>query len=94
MVDASQITEDMEIVGADGVHIGVVDHMEGDRIKMNRKDEDHGVKMDHHHYIPLPNVASVDQGKVWLSAEAANADQLFEEKDGSPVTLDEDNRDD
>ncbi|MFC0813115.1 DUF2171 domain-containing protein [Paracoccus panacisoli] len=85
MADASQIKDDMEIVGADGVHIGVVDHMDGDRIKMKRKDEAHGVKMEHHHYIPMGNVASVDGGKVWLSADAANARQLLEEEDGSPV---------
>lgn len=85
MVEASQITEDMEIVGADGVHMGIVDHMDGDRIKMKRKDKDHGVKMDHHHYIPMGNVASVDGGKVWLSADAANARQLLQEKDGAPV---------
>ena len=80
-----RIKDDMEIVGADGVHVGVVDHMDGDRIKMKRKDEAHGVKMEHHHYIPMGNVASVDGGKVWLSADAANARQLLEEEDGSPV---------
>ena len=85
MVDASQITEDMEIVGADGVHIGVVDHMDGDRIKMKRKDPEHGQSSDHHHYLQLSAVASVDGGKVWLSADAANARQLFQEQDGSPV---------
>ena len=85
MADASQIKDDMEIVGADGVHVGVVDHMDGDRIKMKRKDEAHGVKMEHQHYIPMGNVASVDGGKVWLSADAANARQLLEEEDGSPV---------
>ena len=85
MANASDIRDDMEIVGADGVHLGIVDHMDGDRIKMKRKDTEHGVKMDHHHYIRMGNVASVDGGKVWLSADAANARQLLEEKDGSPV---------
>ena len=33
-------------------------------------------------------VASLDGGKVWLSADAANARQLFEEEDGSPVEHD------
>ena len=42
MVSASEITEHMEIVGADGVHIGKVDHVQGDRIKMARKDAQHG----------------------------------------------------
>lgn len=85
MVDASQIKEHMEVVGADGVHVGKVDHLDGDRIKLTRKDEAHGQSKDHHHYLPLADVASVDQGKLWLSANAANAGQLFQEKDGSPI---------
>lgn len=85
MVNATDIKNDMEVVGADGVHVGVVDHMDGDRIKLRKHDEAHGVRLDHHHYVVLANVASVDQGKVWLSADAANAAQLLEEKDGSPI---------
>lgn len=85
MAEASAINEGMEVVGADGVHVGVVDHMDGDRIKMNRKDEAHGVSQDHHHYVPLASVASVDDGKVWLSANATEAKILMQEKDGSPV---------
>ena len=34
MADLSQVKEHMEIIGADGVHIGTVDKVEGDRIKM------------------------------------------------------------
>lgn len=85
MVNARDIREHMEIVGADGVHLGKVDGVKGDRIKMARKDKAHGQDDQHHHYVQLSAVASVDGGKVWLSAEAANARQLFEEEDGSPV---------
>jgi len=85
MVNASEITEHMEIVGADGVHVGKVDGVNGDRIKMVRKDAEPGQDNQHHHFVQLSAVASVDGGKVWLSAEAANARQLFEEEDGSPV---------
>lgn len=85
MINASEISEHMEVVGADGVHVGVVDHMDGDRVKLTRKDEAHGVRMDHHHYVPLADVASVDGGKVWLSANAAEAKILMQEKDGSSV---------
>ena len=52
---------------------------------MVRKDEAHGQDDKHHHYVALAAVASVDEGKVWLSADAANAQQLFEEEDGSPA---------
>ena len=85
MVSASEIKEHMEIVGADGVHVGKVDHVQRERIKMTRKDKEHGQKEEHHHYVPLSAVASCDGGKVWLSADAANARQLFQEEDGSAV---------
>jgi hypothetical protein len=38
MADLSQIQEHMEIIGADGVHIGTVDKVEGNRIKMTKAD--------------------------------------------------------
>ncbi|HCW59491.1 MAG TPA: hypothetical protein DHB48_00600, partial [Sphingobium sp.] len=37
MVDLSQIKEHAEVIGADGVHVGTVDHVEGDRIKLTKK---------------------------------------------------------
>lgn len=85
MIDAGNITEHMEVVGADGVHVGRVDHMDGNRIKLTKNDEEHGVRRDHHHYVPLADVASVDGGKVWLSANAAEAKILMQEQDGSSV---------
>lgn len=85
MATASDIRDGMEIVGADGVHVGAVDHMDGQRIKMKRKDEKHGQDDSHHHYLELSAIGSTEGGKLWLSADAANARQLFQEKDGSPV---------
>ena len=85
MATASDIQDGMEIVGADGVHVGVVDHMDGQRIKMKRKDPEHGQHDSHHHFLSLSAIASTDGGKLWLSADAANARQLFEEEDGTPV---------
>ncbi|KAK0359405.1 hypothetical protein LTR94_031446, partial [Friedmanniomyces endolithicus] len=58
MVDLSQIREHMEIIGADGVHIGTVDKIEGDRIKMTKADS--GSHGDHHHYFSGGLVAAVD----------------------------------
>ena len=85
MVQKSDIREHMEVVGADGVHVGRVDHLDGERVKLARKDPEHGQHDEHHHYLPLSAVASVDGGKLWLSANAANARQLLQEKDGSEV---------
>lgn len=38
MADLSQIREHMDIVGADGVHIGTVDKVDGHRIKLVKAD--------------------------------------------------------
>ena len=64
----------------------------GDRIKLARKDEEHGQNDAHHHFVQLSAVASCDGGKVWLSADAANAEQLMEEEDGSSVRPGEKNQ--
>jgi hypothetical protein len=73
--DHSAIKEHMTIVGADGVHVGTVDHLDGERIKMTRTDSVDG----RHHYLPAGLVAGVDGDTVRLSANAANAVDLFEE---------------
>jgi len=80
MADLSQISEHMEIIGADGVHVGTVDAVEGDRIKMIKADS--GSHADHHHYLSSGLVAAVEDGKVRLSANGANAAWLEEEKGG------------
>lgn len=89
MVDASAITEHMEVIGADGVHVGTVDHVDGDRIKLTKSDsgaqmeaaEAQGQHAGHHHYISLGLVAGIEGNQVRLSATGANA-VLFEEEEG------------
>jgi hypothetical protein len=80
MADLSQVREHMEVVGADGVHVGTVDGVEGKRIKLTRPDS--GSHKGHHHYISGGLVATVSNGKVRLSANGANAALMEEEKDG------------
>ena len=45
------IREHMEVIGADGVHLGTVDRVEDNRIKLIRADSGVGHE-EHHHYIP------------------------------------------
>ena len=75
MADHSAIKEHMTIVGADGAHVGTVDHLDGDRIKMTKADSVDGK----HHYLPAGLIAEVEGHTVRLSANAANAIDLFEE---------------
>lgn len=85
MSNTSAIQEHMEVVGADGVHIGTVDRVEGDRIKLTKKDSGEGSHKGHHHYISTGLVAEVEEGKVRLSANADVAVSFEEEKDRQGV---------
>ena len=80
MSDTSKIREHMEVIGADGVHVGTVDGIEGDRIKLTKKDSGEGSHKGHHHYIPAALVAEVEGNKVRLSANGDVAVSFEEEK--------------
>ncbi|PZO77791.1 MAG: hypothetical protein DI629_13500 [Mesorhizobium amorphae] len=82
MADASAIKEHMEVIGADGVHVGTVDRVQGDRIKLTKKDSGEGSHEGHHHFISLGLVAGVEGDKVRLSANGDVAAELFEEEEG------------
>ena len=79
------IREHMEVIGADGVHLGTVDRVEGDRIKLIRADSGIGHE-EHHPYVPRGLVAEVEGDRVRLSANADVAADLFEqEESGQPL---------
>jgi hypothetical protein len=75
----------MEVIGADGVHIGTVDRVENGRIKLTTADSGEGHHRGHHHFIDLGLVADVEGQKVRLSANAAVAVTLEQEKSGKPT---------
>jgi len=80
MHDHSNIKEHMKVIGADGVHVGTVDHVDGERIKLTKNDSPstesgQGAK---HHYLPAGLVAEIEGDTVRLSATAANAVDMFE----------------
>ena len=81
MHDHSNIKEHMTVIGADGVHVGTVDHVDGERIKLTKNDspsmqDGTGGK---HHYLPAGLVAAIEGDTVRLSATAQNAVDMFEE---------------
>lgn len=86
MSHTDQIREHMEVIGADGVHVGTVDHIDGDRIKLTKRDSGAevegatGAHEGHHHYISAGLIAGVEGDQVRLSATAANA-VMFEEEE-------------
>ena len=82
------IREHMKVIGADGVHVGTVDKVEGQRIKLAKKDSGGagfgGGHEDHHHYIPLGLVAAVGE-VVRLSANGDVAVTFEEEQRGEQI---------
>lgn len=74
------IKEGMEVIGADGVHVGTIDRIEGDRIKLTKADSGEGSHEGHHHYLSRGLIADVEGDKVRLSANGAVAAELFEEE--------------
>ena len=83
MTVLSQVREHMEVIGADGVHIGTVDKVDRERIKLIRADS--GSHADHHHYIPAGLVAGIEGDRVRLSANGDVAVLLEEEKSGAAL---------
>jgi hypothetical protein len=67
----------MEVIGADGVHIGTVDRVESGKIRLTKADSGEGRHKGHHHFIDLSLVADVEGKQVRLSANAADAVTIF-----------------
>ena len=62
MFEKLRIKEHMEVTDASGQHVGTVDDVEDDRIKLTRTDS-----ADHqHHYLPLDTVDRIDDNRVYL----------------------------
>jgi hypothetical protein len=78
--DIMDIKEHMEVIGADGVHVGTVDRMEGKRIKLTKKDSGEGAHKGHHHFIDASLIAEVEGNRVRLSANADVAVTMEQEK--------------
>ncbi|MDQ4121440.1 MAG: DUF2171 domain-containing protein [Acidobacteriota bacterium] len=72
MVNSSEIREHMEVVGSDGQHIGTVDRVEGNRIKLTKSDTQ---TQQHHHIIGLDLVDRVEQNTVQLNVTSEEAQQ-------------------
>lgn len=75
----------MEVIGADGVHIGTVDRVETGRIKLTKADSGEGHHKGHHHFTDLGLLADAERQTVRLSANAAVLVTFEEEQSGKPI---------
>lgn len=72
---AEQIHARMEVIGADGGHVGKVERVEGSRIRLDPADwqgSDRGAA----HYVPLDQVGSIEGDKVRLTLDARSATSI------------------
>jgi len=67
MVNSAHIKEHMEVKGSDGRHVGTVDRVEGNRIKLTKSDPSAGGQ---HHYLDLGIVGEIKGDAVCLSKTA------------------------
>lgn len=64
MFEKLRIKEHMEVSDINGQHVGTVDEVEDNRIKLTRSDSSDGT----HHYIALDQVEKIDDNRVYLKA--------------------------
>ena len=65
-----QIREHMEVIASCGTKIGAVDRVEGNAVKLTKKDSSDG----QHHFIPLNWVNRVDNNQVHLTKNSKEAE--------------------
>jgi hypothetical protein len=69
----NDIREHMEVVCSGDKHVGTVDHVDGDRIKLTKDDSPDGM----HHFIPMGIVDHVDD-KVHLNKTGIEVKQMWQ----------------
>ncbi|HEY0960154.1 MAG TPA: DUF2171 domain-containing protein [Novosphingobium sp.] len=65
---ADQIRPHQQIVDDQGNHVGTVDHLDGDRVKLTRSD----ASDNQHHYVQLSQIAGIEGDKVRLRERGDN----------------------
>ena len=66
MFEKLRIKEHMEVTNFEGQHLGTVDDVDGDKIKLTRSDSSDNM----HHYMPLDSVDRIDDNRVYLKQGA------------------------
>jgi hypothetical protein len=62
MFEKWRIKEHMEVADSTGQHVGTVDEIEDNRIKLTRSDASDGI----HHYVDIDMVERIDDNRVYL----------------------------
>lgn len=66
MFEKLRIKEHMEIADADGQHVGTVDELQDEKIKLTRSDS----ADDMHHFLLMSDVDRVEDNRIYLKSGA------------------------
>lgn len=66
MFEKLRIKEHMEIANSEGEHVGTVDAVKDDAIKLTKSDS----MDDMHHFIAMSDVDKIDDNRVYLKKDA------------------------
>lgn len=78
MFEKFRINEHMEVADCKGNHVGTVDEVDGDAIKLTKSDSGD----DMHHFLAMSDVDKIDDNRVYLKEGARIPDGL-----GTKATL-------
>lgn len=73
MIDRDAIVAEMEVYGADGVHVGSVDGLDGERIRLNTVASSVAVEGGHDHHVRLAEVERIEGNRIHLAAAGVDA---------------------
>ena len=79
MFEKFRIKEHMEVVNSEGLHVGTVDKVQDDAIKLTKSDS----MDDMHHFLSLGDVEKIDDNRVYLKQDARIPEGL-----GNKATVD------
>lgn len=66
MFEKLRIKEHMEVANSKGLHVGTVDEVDGDAIKLTKSDS----ADDIHHFLKLDDVEKIDDNRIYLKEGA------------------------
>ena len=66
MFEKLRIKEHMEVTDCKGQHVGTVDHVQDDAVKLTKSDSSD----DMHHFLSLDDVDKIDDNRIYLKESA------------------------
>ena len=66
MFEKLRIKEHMEVADCKGIHVGTVDEVEGDAIKLTKSDSSDDI----HHFLSMDDVEKIDDNRIYLKESA------------------------